>query len=94
MSSTKLLGLVNLKTLPKDLPKLLDEPVSILKGAEEHSQVLEKQGLKKVWQAPDKPGIYKVSVRLEDLALIRPPNEGIRKDKEPLELTVVILVKE
>ena len=34
MSSTKLLGLVNLKTLPKDLPKLLDEPVNILKGAE------------------------------------------------------------
>ncbi|UCD55685.1 MAG: tetratricopeptide repeat protein [Candidatus Omnitrophota bacterium] len=58
------------------------------------SFVDEKQGLKKVWQAPDEPGMCEISVRIDDLALIRPPDEGLKNDPEPLDLTVAIIVKE
>ena len=49
MSHSKLLNLLNLSTLPSDLPKLLEEPITLLKGADEKDyQILQKNGLKKI----------------------------------------------
>ncbi|MFX1294931.1 MAG: ADP-ribosylation factor-like protein [Promethearchaeota archaeon] len=49
MPSSKILSLVNIRSLPSDLQKLLDESITILKGAEEKDfQALEKQGITKI----------------------------------------------
>ncbi len=62
MSNAKLLGLINLKTLPSDLSKLLDESINILKGAEDKDfEAFEKAGIKKI----------KDLVKLEDLGIIK-----------------------
>lgn len=47
--SSKILSLVNLTTLPKDLQKLLDEPISVIKGIDaEIFEALNQQGFKRV----------------------------------------------
>lgn len=49
MSSAKILSLVKIASLPKDVQKLLDEPITIIKGAEEKDfQALDKLGIKQV----------------------------------------------
>lgn len=49
MSSEKILSLVKVAKLPANLEKLLDEPVTIIKGAEDKDiQALEKLGIKQV----------------------------------------------
>lgn len=40
----------------------------------------DKQTLSKSWQAPDEPGAYTVTLNAGDLALVRMPDSGIRKD--------------
>ncbi len=34
----------------------------------------------KVWQAPNEPGTYKMTVKVDDFGLVRVPNKGVRKD--------------
>ncbi|MDP3730545.1 MAG: tetratricopeptide repeat protein [Candidatus Omnitrophota bacterium] len=40
----------------------------------------DKQTLSRVWQAPDAPGDYTMTVNISDLALVRPPDTGTKKD--------------
>ncbi|MGB2706447.1 MAG: hypothetical protein WBC74_06300, partial [Candidatus Omnitrophota bacterium] len=86
----------DLSRLPKKIDNEVEEDLlTVTWSREGGGRFLDgKQGLKKVWQAPDEPGTYKVSVRIDDIALTRPPDEGIRKDPEPRDLTVVVIVKE
>jgi hypothetical protein len=35
----------------------------------------------KVWQAPNDPGTYKLTVKVDDFGLVRVPNKGVRKDQ-------------
>ncbi|MBU1038351.1 MAG: hypothetical protein KJ994_04805 [Candidatus Omnitrophica bacterium] len=34
----------------------------------------------KIWQAPNEPGTYKMTVKVDDFGLVRVPNKGVRKD--------------
>jgi tetratricopeptide (TPR) repeat protein len=52
-----------------------------------------KQTPAKSWQAPETPGRYTVSARVEDLALTRPPDKGSRKDAAAKELSSEITVE-
>jgi tetratricopeptide (TPR) repeat protein len=40
----------------------------------------DKQALSRVWQAPDEPGNYTMTVNIGDLGLVRPPDTGTKKD--------------
>lgn len=42
----------------------------------------EKQAALRVWQAPDAPGDYTISINAGDMALVRPPDSGTRKDSQ------------
>lgn len=52
----------------------------------------DKEGGEKTWLAPDQPGTYKVSVRVDDLGLVRLPGKGVKKDSA-IEPELVIVVK-
>ncbi|MFH1593513.1 MAG: tetratricopeptide repeat protein [Candidatus Omnitrophota bacterium] len=52
-----------------------------------------KQKPERTWQAPGSPGIYKISVKIDDLGLLRPPDEGSRKDTVTKELTALVTVE-
>ena len=52
----------------------------------------DKQSASKTWQAPDNPGDYTVTVNIGDIALVRPPDSGTRKD-EPKTLTIHVTVE-
>lgn len=34
----------------------------------------------KIWQAPNEPGTYKMTAKVDDFGLVRVPNKGVRKD--------------
>jgi len=81
------------------LPRKIDDEVredllSVRWSSDDGCIESEKYGLTKVWQAPDKPGTYRISASVGDLALIRPPDEGTRKDSEPLEMSITVTVGE
>lgn len=40
----------------------------------------DKQASSRAWQAPDAPGDYIISINVGDIALVRPPDSGTRKD--------------
>lgn len=40
----------------------------------------DKQTLSRAWEAPKEPGEYAIAVNIGDLALVRPPDSGSRKD--------------
>jgi TolA-binding protein len=40
----------------------------------------DKQTLSRVWQAPDAPGNYTMTISVGDLGLVRPPDTGTRRD--------------
>jgi len=52
----------------------------------------DKQTLSKVWQAPNEPGDYTMTINIGDLGLVRPPDTGTKKDP-PKTLTVHISVE-
>jgi len=52
----------------------------------------DKQTTSRVWQAPDTPGHYVITVNLGDMALVRPPDSGTRKDN-PKTLAIHALVE-
>ena len=52
----------------------------------------DKEGGERTWLAPDEPGIYKVSVSVDDLGLVRLPGKGVKKDSA-IESNLVIVVK-
>ncbi|MDO8525221.1 MAG: tetratricopeptide repeat protein [Candidatus Omnitrophota bacterium] len=49
----------------------------------------ERQSRDKVWEAPNEPGSYRISVLTDDLGLVREPDKGIRKD--PAREVVIIV---
>jgi hypothetical protein len=55
--------------------------------------VNEYQTINKIWQAPDQPGQYKFSIRIDDFGLVRLPDKGLKKDPAK-ELVLVVIVKE
>ena len=68
MSSSKILSLITLSKLPSDLQKLLDEPISVLKGAEDADvQALEKQGLKKIKDLVEIKDLGKIQQAIDPL---------------------------
>jgi hypothetical protein len=40
----------------------------------------DKQTLSRVWQAPNEPGNYTMTINIGDLGLVRPPDTGTKKD--------------
>ena len=51
----------------------------------------DKQSFIRVWQAPDSPGDYAITIAPGDMALVRPPDSGTRKDKiDPLTIHVAV----
>jgi tetratricopeptide (TPR) repeat protein len=51
----------------------------------------DKQSLSRTWQAPSEPGEYTVTISPMDMALVRPPDSGSRKDKvSPLVIHVTV----
>ena len=52
----------------------------------------DKQTLSRIWQAPDEPGDYTMTINIGDLGLIRPPDIGTKKDPAKT-LTVHISVE-
>ena len=46
----------------------------------------------KIWQAPNEPGTYKMTVKVDDFGLVRVPNKGVRKDL-PKDTVINIVVK-
>ncbi len=70
MSSQKLLSLVKVASVPKDVQKLLDEPITILKGADEKDyQFLQEQGIKKVKDLVQIKDIEKLKQGIDSLIL-------------------------
>jgi len=53
----------------------------------------DKQDINKAWQVPDIPGTYRISVKVQDLGLMRPPDEGVKKDDGLSELTITVNVE-
>ena len=52
----------------------------------------ERQTRDRLWQAPDEPGDYKISISADDLGLVRTPDKGIRKDATK-DVTLIVSVK-
>jgi len=52
-----------------------------------------KQSIKKVWQAPEAEGPCIVSCVIDDMGLVRMPDEGERKDTVPKEVKIFVTVK-
>ena len=51
----------------------------------------DKQSLSRTWQAPDAPGDYTITITAQDMALVRPPDSGTRKDKmNPLVIHITV----
>ena len=51
----------------------------------------DKQSPSRVWQAPDAPGEYIITINTGDMALVRPPDSGNRKDRiNPLVIHVIV----
>jgi TolA-binding protein len=51
----------------------------------------DKQSDSRSWQAPDAPGDYTITIDMGDVALVRPPDSGSRKDKvNPLTIHVAV----
>ncbi|MHA1265069.1 MAG: ADP-ribosylation factor-like protein [Candidatus Helarchaeota archaeon] len=70
MSSEKLLSLLKVNTVPKDILKLLEEPISIIKGTETNEiQTLESLGLKKIHDLLQIENIDKVEQQLSPLTV-------------------------
>jgi len=61
-------------------------------GPEGGKFIDDKQTLSRVWQAPDEPGNYTMTINIGDLGLVRPPDTGIKKDTAKI-LTVQISIE-
>jgi len=71
----------DLSRLPKLVKEDTEKDLLILQwGCEGGKFADEIQARDKAWQAPDEPGLYKVSIAVDDFGLVRAPDKGIRKD--------------
>lgn len=71
----------DLSRLPKLVKEDNEKDLLILQwGCEGGKYVDERQTRDKPWQAPDEPGLYKISIAVDDFGLVRTPDKGIRKD--------------
>lgn len=52
----------------------------------------DKQALSRVWQAPNDPGNYIMTINIGDLGLVRPPDTGTKKDPAKI-LTIHISIE-
>jgi small GTP-binding protein len=68
--SSKIFSLVNLTTLPKDLQKLMDEPIDIIKGIDEKVfDALKSQGFKKIKDIVQIKNVEKFQKTIDPLTL-------------------------
>ena len=52
----------------------------------------DKQTLSKAWQAPNEAGNYTINISISDLGLVRPPDNGAKKDN-PKALAIHVAVE-
>ncbi|NVM53948.1 MAG: 50S ribosome-binding GTPase [Candidatus Helarchaeota archaeon] len=70
MTSAKILSLVNVSTVPKDVQQLLEEPITIIKGAEEKDfQALQQAGINKIKDLIQIQDAEKVQKSIDSLTL-------------------------
>ncbi|MBN2453134.1 MAG: tetratricopeptide repeat protein [Candidatus Omnitrophica bacterium] len=82
---------------PSRLPKMLREETEkdllFLHWASEDGKFTDdNESETKTWQAPNEPGVYKMSVKVDDFGLVRVPNKGVRKDIQK-DVNITIIVK-
>ena len=83
----------DISRLPKKVKEENEKDLVFLQWTSEGGKFAdERQSRDKVWQAPEEPGAYKVSVLADDLGLVRAPDKGIRKDPAK-EISLVVNVK-
>ena len=83
----------DISRLPKKVKEENEKDLITLQWTSDGGKFIdERQSRDKVWQAPDQPGEYKISIGVEDLGLVRIPDKGIRKDATR-ELTMIVNVK-
>ena len=71
----------DLSRLPKKIKEDSEKDLLTLQWTTDGGKFAEERQVRdKVWQAPDTPGAYKVSISVEDLGLVRSPGKGVRKD--------------
>jgi TolA-binding protein len=79
--------------LPKKVKEENEKDLVSIQWTSEGGQFTEeRQTRDKVWQAPEEPGAYKISVSTDDFGLVRSPDKGIRKDAAK-EMSMIINVK-
>ncbi|MDD5427844.1 MAG: tetratricopeptide repeat protein [Candidatus Omnitrophica bacterium] len=84
----------DLSRLPKKVKEESEKDLLLLQWKSDAGKFAdERQTRDKVWQAPNEPGAYKVSISVDDLGLVRMPDKGIRKDSVE-EVNMIINVKE
>lgn len=80
--------------LPKKVEDTTEEDLLSIKWTSTGGRFKDgKQTTERIWKAPNEPGDYTISVDVKDLGLVRPPNEGLKKDKY-LGPTVVVITVE
>lgn len=76
-------------TIDKDdqsrLPKMIKEEtekdlLSLRWSVDGGNFADDKETAAKIWQAPKEPGVYKMTVKVDDFGLVRVPNKGVKKD--------------
>ncbi len=87
-------------TIDKDdqsrLPKMIKEEtekdlLSIHWAVDGGNFTDDKETDVKIWKAPNEPGTYKITVKIDDLGLVRVPNKGTRKDSTTDSSLIVII---
>lgn len=82
---------------PSRLPKMIREEtakdiLSLHWASESGKFADDKETDVKSWQAPNEPGTYTISVKVDDLGLVRVPDKGTRKDSMK-DVNIVMVVK-
>jgi len=85
----------DISRLPREIKKERENDLLTIRWASpDGGRFLDKRETPvKSWQAPDLPGTYRVSAEIDDLGLMRSPDQGQRDDGEAKNLTVVIVVE-
>ena len=83
----------DLSRLPKKVRDENEKDLIFLQWTSEGGKFVDgRQTRDKLWQAPDGPGNYKVSISADDFGLVREPDKGVRKDPAK-DLSLIINVK-
>ncbi|MFH1190295.1 MAG: hypothetical protein V1682_06350 [Candidatus Omnitrophota bacterium] len=67
--------------LPKMIKEETEKDLLSLRWSVDGGNFAEgKETEARVWQAPGEPGVYKMTVKVDDFGLVRVPNKGVKKD--------------